>query len=69
MKFHVLNSMHPVDSEAWETFDSSYVCFSMDPQKVRLALSTDNFEPSRHGANHIIWPVTLLVYNFPHGCS
>lgn len=30
---------------------------------MKLALSVDKFEPFKYGANHSIWPVTLVMYN------
>lgn len=50
------------DDEAGKTYDASYVDFSMDPPNTRITLSTNNFEQLRHGANHRILPVTLVVY-------
>lgn len=42
--------------------------FSMDPRNMRVALSTDGFEPFRHGTNQNIWPITLSYIIIHCGC-
>ena len=34
---------HPVDSEAWKSFDSKYIEFSFEPRNVRLGLAANGF--------------------------
>ena len=36
---------HPVDFEAWKSFDSKYTKFSSDPCNVRIGLVVDGFNP------------------------
>ncbi|KAA0046960.1 uncharacterized protein E5676_scaffold68G001490 [Cucumis melo var. makuwa] len=36
---------HPADAEGWKHFDDQYPCFALDAQNVRLALSSDGFNP------------------------
>lgn len=55
--------MYPADFETRNIFDASYVDFSADSQKMRLAPSNDGFEPFRHQVNHNIWLVAIVVYN------
>ncbi|CAN1782437.1 hypothetical protein LINPERHAP1_LOCUS15825 [Linum perenne] len=57
---------HPVDSEAWISFDNLHKSFSSDPRNVRLALASDGFQPfSNSKKPHSIWPVVLIPYNLP----
>jgi hypothetical protein len=36
---------HPADGEAWKYFDSKEKSFASDPRNLRLALTTDGFNP------------------------
>ncbi|KAL0291760.1 UNVERIFIED_CONTAM: hypothetical protein Sradi_7014600 [Sesamum radiatum] len=40
---------HPRDGEAWKHFDQTYPSFAIEPRNVRLALSTDGFNPHNQG--------------------
>ncbi|XP_060169988.1 uncharacterized protein LOC132600681 [Lycium barbarum] len=57
---------HPRDSQAWKTFDLLHPEFAVDPRNVRLALSSDGFNPfGAMATNYSIWPVVLIPYNRP----
>ena len=57
---------HPADSIAWKTFDKSHPLFASESRNVRLALSTDGFQPfGQSGSQYSLWPVILTPYNLP----
>ncbi|KAK3204369.1 hypothetical protein Dsin_018415 [Dipteronia sinensis] len=57
---------HPVDSMAWERIDSKYPSFASDPRNLRLALSTDGFNPfGDMSSRYSCWHVILVTYNLP----
>ena len=55
---------HPADSKTWKKVDIKWPEFSSDSRNLRLALSTDGFNPFR-GINidYICWPVLMSIYN------
>lgn len=58
---------HPTDGKAWQEFDARHPNFSSDPRNVRLALSSDGFNPFRTmSLSHNTWPVVLMCYNLPY---
>ena len=58
------NARHPADSLAWKTFDEIYPDFGGEPRNVRLALSSDGFNPfSSMSIAHSTWPVVLMPLN------
>lgn len=60
---------HPRDTKAWKKFDSLYPEFALDSRNIRLALSTDGFNPfGTLSSNNSIWTVMLYVYNYPPWC-
>ena len=57
---------HPVDTEAWKSFDSKYIEFSSEHRNVRLGLATDEFNPyGNMSSTHNTWPVIFIPYNLP----
>ncbi|KAK8921612.1 hypothetical protein KSP39_PZI020469 [Platanthera zijinensis] len=57
---------HPRDGEAWKHFDRSQPTFAAEPRNVRLALSTDGFNPHNQGSRpYSCWPVIVTPYNLP----
>ncbi len=57
---------HPANSPQWKKIDIEYPDFGNEPRNLRLALSTDGFNP--HGvqsSSHSTWPVILVIYNLP----
>jgi hypothetical protein len=57
---------HPVNGEAWKSFDNLYPNFSSDSRNVRLSLASDRFNPfSNMSTSHNIWLVMLVPYNLP----
>ena len=36
---------HPADGEAWKEFDDTFKSFVDDPRSLRLAITTDEFNP------------------------
>lgn len=57
---------HPADSPAWKSIDAMWPEFGADSRNLRLALSTDGFNP--HGSlssKYSCWPVILITYNLP----
>ncbi|KAA0068183.1 uncharacterized protein E6C27_scaffold238G001570 [Cucumis melo var. makuwa] len=57
---------HPADAEGWKHFDEQYPCFASDARNVRLALSSDGFNPfGNMSTSYSMWPVILIPYNLP----
>ncbi|XP_008460612.1 uncharacterized protein LOC103499390 [Cucumis melo] len=57
---------HPADAEGWKHFDEQYPCFASDARNVRLALSSDGFNPfGNMSTSYNMWPVILIPYNLP----
>ncbi|XP_074359908.1 uncharacterized protein LOC141700032 [Apium graveolens] len=58
---------HPTDSQTWKNVDQEWPDFASESRNLRLALSSDSFNPF-HGnrTEYSSWPVLLSVYNLPH---
>ncbi|KAG6406054.1 hypothetical protein SASPL_133650 [Salvia splendens] len=49
---------HPADSATWKTFDKTHPLFASESRNVRLALSTDGFQPfGQSGSQYSVWQV------------
>ena len=58
--------MHPADGETWKDFDCRFPEFASDPHNIRLALSSDGFNPFNNmSTSYSMWPVVLVNYNMP----
>ncbi|KAG8374542.1 hypothetical protein BUALT_Bualt10G0006000 [Buddleja alternifolia] len=57
---------HPRDGEAWKHFDRTHPTFADEARKVRLALSSDGFNPHNQTSRpYSCWPVIVTPYNLP----
>ena len=57
---------HPADAEGWKHFHEQYSCFALGARNVRLALSSDGFNPfGNMSTSYNMWPVILIPYNLP----
>nr|XP_027062802.1 uncharacterized protein LOC113689186 [Coffea arabica]XP_027100959.1 uncharacterized protein LOC113720217 [Coffea arabica] len=57
---------HLADGESWKEFDKKFPWFAEDARNVRLALSSDGFNPFNNMCNsYSMWPVVLINYNMP----
>jgi len=57
---------HPADSPLWKDFDHQHPEFAMDSCNIRLACTTDGFNPYRsQNVSYGIWPGICIPYNFP----
>ncbi|XP_040375578.1 uncharacterized protein LOC121053132 [Rosa chinensis] len=57
---------HPVDATSWKLVDEKLPDFGSDPRNLRLALSSDEFNPHSSLSNkYSCWPVILVAYNIP----
>ncbi|KAI5336108.1 hypothetical protein L3X38_026242 [Prunus dulcis] len=57
---------HPVDSPSWKLLDYKWPEFRNEPRNLRLALSSDGFNPhSSLSSRYSCWPVILVTYNLP----
>jgi hypothetical protein len=57
---------HPVDCEAWKSFDLLHPEFSADSRNVRLGLTLDGFNTFGNMSTfHSTLPVMLVSYNLP----
>ncbi|XP_062014292.1 uncharacterized protein LOC133730785 [Rosa rugosa] len=57
---------HPADSPTWKLVDDKWPAFSSDPRNLRLALSSDGFNPhSSLSSRYSCWHVILVSYNLP----
>ncbi|KAI5328471.1 hypothetical protein L3X38_027868 [Prunus dulcis] len=57
---------HPADSPSWKLLDDKWPEFGNEPRHLRLALSSDGFNPhSSLSSRYSCWPVILVTYNLP----
>ncbi|KAI5337662.1 hypothetical protein L3X38_016933 [Prunus dulcis] len=57
---------HPADSPSWKLLDDKWPEFGNEPRNLRLALSSDGFNPhSSLSSSYSCWPVILVTYNLP----
>ncbi|KAL6289116.1 hypothetical protein ACE6H2_006626 [Prunus campanulata] len=57
---------HPADSPSWKLVDDKWPEFGNEPRNLRLALSSDGFNPhSSLSSRYSCWPVILVTYNLP----
>ncbi|XP_074342520.1 uncharacterized protein LOC141680107 [Apium graveolens] len=57
---------HPADAQTWKEVDARWPDFSSDPRNLRLALSSDGFNPFRSCyLDYSCWPVLMSIYNLP----
>ncbi|XP_024172337.1 uncharacterized protein LOC112178421 [Rosa chinensis] len=57
---------HPADSKSWKLVDEKWPDFGYEPRNLRLALSSDGFNPySSLSSKYSCWPVILVTYNLP----
>ncbi|KAI5350657.1 hypothetical protein L3X38_003548 [Prunus dulcis] len=57
---------HPTDSPSWKLVDDKWPEFGKEPRNLRLALSSDGFNPySSLSKRYSCWPVILVTYNLP----
>ncbi|XP_024157771.1 uncharacterized protein LOC112165478 [Rosa chinensis] len=57
---------HLADVASWKLVDEKWSDFGSDPRNLRLALSSDGFNPhSSLSSKYSSWPVILVTYNLP----
>ncbi|CAL9024947.1 unnamed protein product [Prunus brigantina] len=57
---------HPADSPSWKLVDDKWPEFGKEPRNLRLALSSNGFNPhSSLNSRYSCWPVILVTYNLP----
>ncbi|KAL6126154.1 hypothetical protein ACLB2K_074205 [Fragaria x ananassa] len=57
---------HPANSTSWKFVDEKWPAFGDEPRNLRLALSSDGFNPHSVQSNsYSCWPVILVTYNLP----
>ncbi|KAI5351285.1 hypothetical protein L3X38_004176 [Prunus dulcis] len=57
---------HPTDSPSWKLLDDKWPEFGNESRNLRLALSSDGFNPhSSLSSRYSCWPVILVTYNLP----
>ncbi|KAL6219648.1 hypothetical protein ACLB2K_007407 [Fragaria x ananassa] len=57
---------HPADSTFWKFVDEKWPVFGDEPRNLRLALSSDGFNPHSVQSNsYSCWPIILVTYNLP----
>ncbi|XP_021755964.1 uncharacterized protein LOC110721140 [Chenopodium quinoa] len=57
---------HPVDSPQWRFIEGKFPDFAQEKSNLRLALSTDGFNPfGSLSSTYSTWPVMLVTYNLP----
>ncbi|KAI5350203.1 hypothetical protein L3X38_003094 [Prunus dulcis] len=57
---------HPADSPSWKLLDDKWPEIGNEPRNLRLALSSDGFNPhSSLSSRYSCWPVILVTYNLP----
>ncbi|CAL2255967.1 unnamed protein product [Prunus armeniaca] len=57
---------HLVDSPSWKLLDDKWTEFGNELRNLRLALSSDGFNPhSSLSSKYSCWPIILVTYNLP----
>ncbi|CAL2247277.1 unnamed protein product [Prunus armeniaca] len=57
---------HLADSLSWKLVDDKWSEFGKEPRNLRLAVSSDGFNPhSSLSSKYNCWPVILVTYNLP----
>ncbi|XP_024163761.2 uncharacterized protein LOC112170658 [Rosa chinensis] len=57
---------HPADALTWKSVDEKWPEFGLESRNLRLALSSDGFNPhSSLSSKYSCWPVILVNYNLP----
>ncbi|KAL6141317.1 hypothetical protein ACLB2K_059607 [Fragaria x ananassa] len=57
---------YPAKAASWKLVDEKWPSFGADPRNLRLALSTDGFNPfSGQNSKYSCWPVILVIYDLP----
>jgi hypothetical protein len=57
---------HPANGEAWQDFDRKHPTFVDDPRNLRLAITTDGFNPfGNFSLTCSMWPVLVTPLNLP----
>ncbi|XP_024200640.1 uncharacterized protein LOC112203982 [Rosa chinensis] len=57
---------HSADSPSWKLVDDKWPAFRSEPRNLRLALSSDGFNPhSSLSSRYSCWPIILVSYNLP----
>jgi hypothetical protein len=60
--------VHPADGEAWETFNGNHQGKDEEACNVRIALTTDGFNPyGMMSSPYTCWPVFAIPLNLPPG--
>ncbi|XP_024172090.1 uncharacterized protein LOC112178122 [Rosa chinensis] len=60
---------HPADALTWKSVDEKWPDFGSEARNLRLALSSDGFNPhSSLNSKYSCWPVILVNYNLPRLC-
>ncbi|KAL6200627.1 hypothetical protein ACLB2K_030408 [Fragaria x ananassa] len=55
---------HLADAASWKLVNEKWPSFGADPRNLRLALSTDGFNPfSGQNSKYSCWPVILVIYD------
>ena len=58
--------VHPSDGDTWKHFDAMHPSKAMEARNVRVALSTDGFNPyGMMAAPYTYWPVFVIPLNLP----
>ncbi|KAL6219906.1 hypothetical protein ACLB2K_007664 [Fragaria x ananassa] len=60
------NDATSADSPSWKLIDTKWPEFGKEPRNLRLAVSSDGFNPYRSlSSKYSCWPVVLVMYNLP----
>jgi hypothetical protein len=63
-RYHPNKIVHLSDGEAWKAFDMEYKDFGSEARNVRVAITTDGFNPYGMGAaSYNYWPVFIIPLN------
>ena len=58
--------VHPVDGEAWKSFNRKHHDKDLEARNVRIALATDGFNPyGMMSAPYTCWPMFAIPLNLP----
>ena len=65
---HKKMMIHPSDGASWKNFDKKHPLKAKEPRNVRIAMSTDGFNPfGMTAASYSCWPLFVIPLNLPPG--
>ena len=66
IRYNLDKMVHPVDGEAWKSFNRKHRDKDLEARNVRVALATDGFNPyGMMSSPYTCWPMFVIPLNLP----